>query len=112
VKQIIQFGYRVQQPVQGWPVVDCRVIPNPYMGFKATAVTSDEEYKAKARAHPQFEPLVREAIAHLLKGNVVQIGCLFGRHRSGAVAEEVQRRMALGDPGYEVKIHQGITGSF
>lgn len=90
-KSIVQFGYRTNPPPEvrekRMPVVDCRVIPNPFGRADST-----EGRKAIVRKNPWFEPLVAAAVNILDTTDVVYIGCGYGRDRSGAVADEVARR--------------------
>lgn len=71
------------------PLVDCRIIPNPWRrGDRA----SDDERRAKVREEPQFEGLVRYGTSLLARHKAIGVACLFGRHRSVAVAEEIAAR--------------------
>jgi RNase adaptor protein for sRNA GlmZ degradation len=89
MKTIYQFGYRNSQPPEGFPTVDCRTIPNPWTrGDNA----SDEERKAKVRLDPRFESLVDHGVSLLESWDLIAVGCVFGKHRSGAVADEIAKR--------------------
>lgn len=88
-KRIIQFGFKHVSPTSmNWgPVLDCRTIKNPfYPGI------SDEEGKAKARLDPKFEGLVQEGVQLIAEHETLYVGCYGGKHRSGAVAEEIGKR--------------------
>jgi len=87
---IIQFGYKKHTPPKGAGVVDCRVIPNPWLASR-----SDRTLRKLVEADPQFPGLVEKAIKLLTKNGTVYIGCLYGKHRSGAVAQEVSRRTGV-----------------
>ncbi len=85
--KIIQFAFKNGQPV-GPPVIDCRIIPNPYSLARA-----DADRLALVRADPQFERLVQAGVGALERGHPeIAVGCQFGRHRSRAVAQEIAAR--------------------
>lgn len=82
MKKILQFGYRKSVPLS-IPLVDCRVLPNPWQ-------LEDEEARRNAViSHPQFYVLVEEGLALLREHDVIGVGCLFGVHRSKYVAQEI-----------------------
>jgi len=83
-KTIIQFGYINKHP-EG-PAIDCRVIPNPY---KKGATLPEATYRARVRTHPLFLTLVNHGVQMLEDHDTLWVGCLYGVHRSGAVAEEI-----------------------
>ena len=87
IGNIIQFGYKYQEPPVKAQVVDCRIIPNPW-----SPGISDVEAKHRVTSSGHFERLVARAVQLIAAGETVWIGCTFGRHRSGAVAEEVAKR--------------------
>lgn len=85
MKKIIQFGYKwAPEEKIGHPVVDCRVIINPY-----EKGVPDEVLKARVRNAPGFYTCVDRAVKLFEHHDTVFIGCQFGKHRSGAVAERV-----------------------
>lgn len=84
---VVQFAYREGPPPPGIPVVDCRVIPNPWNKGK-----DPRARQRVVRADPRFEGLVREACDLLTRHSFVAVGCAYGRDRSSAVAEEVATR--------------------
>lgn len=99
---IIQFGFKKYAAPKGAGVVDCRVIPNPWLASR-----SDKTLRKLVEADPQFEGLVVKGVELLAQHGEVYIGCLYGKHRSGAVAQEVARRT-----GAEIKLmpapHEGV----
>lgn len=101
MKTIIQFGFSRHQPPSGVPVVDCRGITNPW---RRDDRATDEQRFARVRSSSKFEPLVQEVLRQFEHQDVVAIGCAWGRHRSGAVAQEVRTR--LEHLGQEVQIHE------
>lgn len=85
MKKVIQFGYNVRVP-EGIPLVDCRVIKNPYPKFAHDRVAA----RHAVRSDPNFAGLVVQAEELLRKHDVIGIGCGYGVHRSGAVVEELE----------------------
>lgn len=87
-KLIVQFGFKfaTAEQLKGKNIVDCRVIQNPYVKG-----VSSELLKTQVRQSPEFMQLVALAIKRLSTEDEVYIGCTFGKHRSGAVAEEVAK---------------------
>ena len=85
-KTIVQFAYKYVSPESmNWgPVIDCRTMPNPYKkGF------TDEYLKGEVRKTANFALIVKKALDALAEHDTIYIGCAFGKHRSGAVADEV-----------------------
>jgi len=90
MKTIITFGYNLPtQLPEGCPVIDCRVIKNPYSNYKH----DPEGARRVVRSDPFFEQLVKRGTEALLMYDTVAVGCLYGVHRSGTVAEEILHRM-------------------
>lgn len=97
MRKIVQFGFKFADPsefvktVEGFgedsPVVDCRVLKNPY-----TPYLSAEECMQMAESDPLFEKVVAEGVAGLEWSQVIAVGCAYGKHRSGAVIREIVRR--------------------
>jgi RNase adaptor protein for sRNA GlmZ degradation len=85
-KKIVQFGYKWTDPPVDVPTIDCRVIQNPFVRGLSDAVL-----KARVRQHPKFMELVYTGIGLLQAYDTIAVGCAFGRHRSGAVAEEIAK---------------------
>jgi RNase adaptor protein for sRNA GlmZ degradation len=87
-KVIVQFSYRNSSSVpDGLPVVDCRSLPNPYQRY-----TKDEDLKNTVRQLPGFEGVVHHGMQLIAQHDIIYIGCAYGKHRSGAVAEELAAR--------------------
>lgn len=99
MKQIIQFGFSVHPVPDGVPIVDCRPLPNPHK--------EPDRVKQRwiVRTHPLFKHLVEQALQLLATHDKIGIGCAYGIHRSGMVAEEVERRFQ-GDVEIE-KLNKG-----
>ena len=89
---IITFSYRLDGKPTGVPVVDCRGINNPHHKRG-----NDEAKRAVVRTHPLFEVLVQQGVELYRVYGEVYVGCTWGRHRSVAVATEIERRIATGD---------------
>jgi RNase adaptor protein for sRNA GlmZ degradation len=88
MKQIVQFSYKLDGgPPAGMPVIDCRVIANPYS--KASTDAARIELVEK---HPAFPVLVETGVELLALRNTIAVGCTWGRHRSGAVARAIAAR--------------------
>lgn len=85
-KRIYQFGFKNSKlPPKNVPVVDCRVIPNPF-GLP------DRERARAVQRHPMFEALVQQALELLQSHDAIAVGCEYGRHRSGTVVKEIDIR--------------------
>lgn len=85
-KTIVQFAFKQLQP-HGLPTIDCRVLPNPYQkGIPDTVL------RERVRALPNFEDVVNAGVELLSEKDKIWVGCLYGRHRSVAVAEEIAKR--------------------
>lgn len=86
---VYQFAYRRTSVEIAWmdKVVDCRLMPNPFRHG-----VPDDVLRQRVRNLREFEPTVARGVQLIAQHGVVYIGCLFGRHRSVAVAEEVASR--------------------
>ena len=89
IKKIVQFGFKFIDPMKlkGVPVLDCRVIKNPYSKF-----LSEDAQKEIVRNNPLFNEVVAVGVQLLSEHDKIFVGCLFGKHRSGAVSEEIAKR--------------------
>lgn len=99
VKKIIQFGYNVKVP-EGIPLVDCRVIPNPWN------IGDPVAQRHAVRNHPSFPGLVDEAEALLKSHPVIGVGCGYGVHRSGTVVDALERRFRRGQIEEEFEVEK------
>lgn len=86
-KVIKQFGFKHYNPPKDVPVLDCRVIKNPWVRGLPDAFMIET-----VRKHPLFESVVQKGVQLLTDNDEIYVGCLFGKHRSGAVAEEIAKR--------------------
>ena len=86
---VITFSYKLDGKPSGVPVVDCRVISNPHH-----KKGNDETKRALVRQHPLFDSLVAQGVEKYNEYGEVYVGCTFGRHRSVAVAQEIEARIA------------------
>ena len=84
MKTIVTFGYRLRNPPTGAPYVDCRHLPNPFRTAK-----TDEERIEIVKKHTLFAPTVEVGVKLLEMWDEIWVGCEFGKHRSGAVAEGI-----------------------
>ena len=86
-KTIIQFGYKNSNTMpKDIPLVDCRVLRNPYIPGVA-----DDILKEKVKYLPGFGDMVKAGVFLLRTNDTIGIGCLYGKHRSGAVAESIAK---------------------
>lgn len=86
-KTIIQFGYKnVNSIPKGVPLLDCRVIKNPYKSG-----VSAEVLKNQVKLNPEFGKLIKQGVSLLNNNDTIACGCLYGIHRSGAVVEELAK---------------------
>jgi RNase adaptor protein for sRNA GlmZ degradation len=85
-KSIVQFGFKKHHTIEETATIDCRVLRNPYKEG-----VPDEELIAKVRLTEGFEDLVQEGVQLLAKHDIIYVGCMYGKHRSGAVAQEIAR---------------------
>lgn len=97
-KKIIQFGYNVRVP-EGIPLVDCRVIANPYPKFAHDQVAA----RHAVRTDPAFPGLVDQAEKLLAENDVIGIGCGYGVHRSGTVVDALMRRYRHGHIDHRIE---------
>lgn len=93
--RIIQFGHNNCEVPIGIPLIDARVIPNPFH------IKDLRARKAKVLADPMFSILVKEGVEHLQRYGTIGVGCGWGHDRSGAVAEEIRNQV-----GEHVQIHK------
>ena len=85
MKVIQQFGFKFKSPIGA--VLDCRVLPNPFKHG-----VPDEVLIERVRGLEGFNELVQKGVQLLAKHDEIYVGCAFGRHRSGAVAQEIARQ--------------------
>ena len=117
---LLSFGYKYGLPTDADIVLDVRFLPNPFFvdELKPLAGTDEavaryvlertetQEFLALTTAMLDFAlPLyVREGKRYLTVG----LGCTGGRHRSVALAEELERRLAT--HGYPVRVqHRDVS---
>ena len=86
-KIIHQFGFKWFQPPEGVAVLDCRILQNP---FKRG--TPDNILIETVRALDLFEVTVLGGMQLLAIHDEIYVGCAFGKHRSGAVSQELAKR--------------------
>jgi RNase adapter protein RapZ len=108
--RIVSFGYKHRKPPKALAVFDCRDLRNPHNMPELKALTGlDKLVSDYVRASPAFELLVHYAISHRgLDEFTLAFGCLGGRHRSVATAEEVGDR--LRKMSYEVEVIHSELG--
>ena len=109
---LISFGYKYGLPVDADLVLDCRFIANPHWDPALRPLTGlDSEVSSRvleSEGVKDFLDNAMELIKSITPGFVregkkfvtVAIGCTGGRHRSVAIAEELERRLqGLEDSG-------------
>lgn len=79
--KVYQFSFKRHGRPKSLPVLDARRLPNRMS-------------VAAARSLPGFKALVAEGIAMLRQHGEIAVGCLYGRHRSVAVAQEIVNQVA------------------
>ena len=103
MKIIYQLGYKVDTFPVDIPIVDCRVIRNPYSPTK-----SKDQMEREVRQSSVFMILVLDSIKLLENYNSVIIACSYGRHRSGEVVKETVRILSM--LNIKVEVIKGIRG--
>jgi RNase adapter protein RapZ len=109
---LISFGYKYGLPVDADLVLDCRFIANPHWDPALRPLTGlDSEVSSRvleSEGVKDFLDNAMELIKSITPGFIregkkfvtVAIGCTGGRHRSVAIAEELERRLqSLEDSG-------------
>jgi RNase adaptor protein for sRNA GlmZ degradation len=81
---IKQFGFKFVQPPEGAVVLDCRVIKNPF-----SRGIADQVLLERVRNSPGYAEVINQGLQLIAKNKEVWVGCLYGRHRSAAVAQEL-----------------------
>jgi len=83
---IIWFAFKDHPLLARHPILDCRVLKNP---FKYGV--PDVVLKQNVTLDPNFSQVVQQGLDMLKESGVVYIGCQFGKHRSGAVIDEIAK---------------------
>lgn len=100
-KVIYQLGFKVDKIPKNLPIVDCRVIKNPF-----SRSLSDGEIIKKVYKDRHFRGLVEQGLELLRENDVIVVACLYGKHRSWAVADMVGREFYL-ESGIRVRRVRG-----
>ena len=107
--RIVSFGYKHRSAPQDYVVLDCRAIKNPHSMMQLRPLTGRDQAVKDYVAGPQFDRVVSEAMITALDNHPkVAFGCVGGRHRSVAAAEETGDR--LREMGYEVEVIHSELG--
>ncbi len=100
------FGYKNGLPLDADIVMDVRFLPNPHWEESLRPLTGHDprvrdfvlERAATSSFLDHFEQMLLDVLPHYqAEGRsylTIAIGCTGGRHRSGAIAEEIARRFA------------------
>jgi RNase adapter protein RapZ len=103
---LLSFGFKHGLPTEADIVLDVRFLPNPFFVEHLSALSGEDEGvrryvldSADAQALlERAEPLLRLSIQGFYKEGksyaTIAIGCTGGRHRSVALVNELQRRLA------------------
>jgi UPF0042 nucleotide-binding protein len=103
---LLSFGFKHGMPTEADIVLDVRFLPNPFFVEQLSALSGeDDAVKRYVLDHPdtqalleRIEPLLRLSIQGFYKEGksygTIAIGCTGGRHRSVALVNELQRRLA------------------
>jgi RNase adaptor protein for sRNA GlmZ degradation len=114
VVTLLSFGFSAGVPRHADLVFDMRFLANPHWDVALRPLSGlDAAVAAHVRADPLYEPAVgriAELLATLLPGYAregkayltVAIGCTGGRHRSVAVAADLQARLAAEGHGVQL----------
>ncbi len=117
---VLSFGFKYGIPLDSDLVFDVRFLPNPfYIAELKQFSGNDEPVRNYVLGHKQtigFVEKLEDMLVFLIpnymqegkKQLVVSIGCTGGRHRSVAIANEIQKR--LKDKGYKASIeHRDVN---
>jgi RNase adapter protein RapZ len=103
--RVVSFGYKHRRPPKALEVFDCRSLPNPHRLARLRDKTGlDGAVQDYVRSSRDFMALADHAVGHSCHGDGITLafGCVGGRHRSVAAAEETADR--LRKMGYEVEV--------
>lgn len=119
VVSVLSFGFKYGIPMDSDLLFDVRFIPNPYYIPELKAFSGNEEpVKDYVLSHKQttgfidkledmLEYLIPNYIQEGKRQLIISIGCTGGRHRSVAIANEIQKKLKL--RGFNVGIeHRDI----
>jgi UPF0042 nucleotide-binding protein len=109
--RIVSFGYKHRRPPKALAVFDCRSLPNPHkLAYLRERTGLDEVVRDYVRSSSDFMALVDHAVDYSSHGDGISLafGCVGGRHRSVAAAEETGNR--LRKMGYEVEVIHSELG--
>lgn len=87
MKTILQLSYKYDEFPKEVPVVDCRVINNPYHKNK-----SERAMMEAVVANPLFPKVVDSGVELLQTVDTIVVACAYGKHRSGTVARTIAKR--------------------
>ena len=103
--RIVSFGYKYRRPPKALEVFDCRSLRNPHrLAYLRDKTGLDEVVRDYVRSGSGFMALVDHAVGYSCHGDGITLafGCVGGRHRSVAAAEETADRLRKMD--YEVEV--------
>jgi UPF0042 nucleotide-binding protein len=118
---VLSFGYKYGLPSDADHVADCRFLPNPFWVPELKALTGREpevhDYVLGLPGAREFLDGYVEALGPVLAGYgrenkrhaTIALGCTGGKHRSVAMAEELQARLRV-LPGLAVSVKHRDLG--
>jgi RNase adapter protein RapZ len=118
---ILSFGYKYGMPADADLVADCRFLPNPFWVPELRPLTGEDpavaDYVFEQDGAAEFVDAYTKALEPVLAGYqrenkrhaTIAVGCTGGKHRSVAIARELQRRLAA-LPGVGVSVKDRDLG--
>ena len=112
---LLSFGYKHGLPLDADLVLDCRFLPNPHWIPELQPLTGLDQpvraYVLDQAEAAEFVDRLHDLLAFLMPAFLregksyltIAVGCTGGRHRSVAIAEELDRR--LREEGYALAVH-------
>lgn len=95
------FGKRIRPARPGMPMIDVSKVTNPHGKFK-NETGLDRKLQQYLLKNEQFCELLAQAEEMLVTHNEIQVCCMYGHHRSVALAELLAERVASAET--EVKV--------
>lgn len=118
---IVSFGYKYGVPPDADLVADCRFLPNPFWVPELRSLTGEDqevadfmiEQEGAVRFLDDYARALETVLAGYQRENkrhaTIAVGCTGGKHRSVAMARQLQRRLAA-LPGVAVTVKDRDLG--
>lgn len=110
--KIISFSYKTKPDLTGYEVFDCRHLPNPHHvpAFRnKNGLALDVRVWIACEGERPVSAIISHALDHARRGHNIAFGCVGGRHRSVAMAEELKDCLPR-ETDYTVT-HLALTGA-